>query len=66
MKNFCICLICCKQGEDKKLKVGDKSSLGSLLTHINTPPKENTEYIKAMAEAESQKSDHSYKRVKQH
>jgi hypothetical protein len=56
MENFRICLICRKKGVDKKLKVGDKSSLGSLLTHLNTHPKENEEYIKAMAEAKLQKA----------
>ena len=56
MENFRICLICREQGEDKKLKVGDKSSLAGLITHINTHPKENEEYIKAMAEAKLQKA----------
>ena len=65
MENFRICLICREQGEDKKLKVGDKSSLAGLITHINTHPKESAEYSKAMVEAKSQKKETPKHQVKQ-
>ena len=52
MKFHRICLICRQIGIDKALAVGKKSSLGNLITHLMSHPKENKEYAKITAEAE--------------
>ena len=52
MKFHRICLICRQIGIDKALAVGKKSSLGNLMTHLMSHPKENKEYAKITAEAE--------------
>jgi hypothetical protein len=55
MKNYRICLLCRKEGHDKALSVGERSSLGTLTTHLNKHPNENEAYNQAMANAELEK-----------
>jgi len=59
-----ICLICRQMGIDKALAIGNKCSLGNLITHLMSHPKENKEYAKITAKVSLQEASEQPKREK--